>query len=169
VIPMLTSMMGDLFHGPAADRESPVMKRRLYAPVRHWVARVGYGTMGIGFVAFIAGMVMSRAHEELPGGAIVVGIAVVLLAGLILVTNLRTSALYGSPEGLEMARWGKRRVFAWSSVGTAEYAWWSTNYASRIATVTIRENTGRERNVLFFASDRVLEDFETMRSLYTRA
>jgi hypothetical protein len=78
--------------------------------------------------------------------------------------NLRAWALYGSVHGLEIVRWGRRRTVPWANVGAAEYAWWSLNYAARMARLTLHEE--KERTILFFANDHVLTELEEMRALY---
>jgi hypothetical protein len=163
---MLMSRIEDLGRAVAAEPQRDVTRRRLYAPIVHWIARIAYSTMGVFFAAAVVGIAKSFAEERLYWGA-APGIPVLIFCTLLLVTTLRTSALYGSPEGIEIARWGKRRVIPWWKVGTAEYAWWSTNRVSRIAKLTIHEQ--EEKTVIFFANDRVLADLEAMRALYTRS
>jgi hypothetical protein len=136
-------------------------RRPLYTRGAHWLARVAYGFMMLLYFAGVVGVLSTLTHGPL-GVREAAGFLVALVFPLIVATGLRTSAIYGSVHGLEIVRWGRRRTVPWSSVGGAEYAWWSLNHAARLARLTLHEET--ERTILFFANDRVLADLEGMRA-----
>ena len=163
---MLSSQPYDSRGLPADGRESQAAKRRLYAPFFHWVMRIGSIFMGLSILYLTVRRAGSLDHEGIPWVAAAGAIPVLTFVALIVLFHLRTCALYGSPDGLEIARWGKRRVIPWSNVGTARYAWWYVSLLSRIATVTIHDEN--EHRYTFFANDQILEDLEAMRAVYTR-
>jgi hypothetical protein len=137
--------------------------RALYAQGVHWMARTGHGFMLLLYLVGVVGVVSTFSVHPL-GWADAAGFFMLIAVPLVIASNLRTCAVFGAAEGLEIVRWGKRRTVPWSKVGTAEYAWWSVNSASRIARLTVLEE--RERTILFFANDRILAELERMRAAY---
>ena len=137
--------------------------RPLYVRRAHWVARIAFSLMLILYLVAAVGVVSTFTARPL-GGREAVGFFLLLVFPVMVGTNLRTWAIYGSVHGLEVVRWGARRTVPWSKVGAAEYAWWSLNYAARVARLTLHEEN--DRTILFFANDRILAEMETMRALY---
>ena len=137
--------------------------RPLYQQGAHWFARIGFGSMLVFYLVGIVAVVSNFTVHPL-GWRDAVGFCSMIVFPWVVGTNLRTSAIYGSAHGLEIVRWGRRRTVPWSGAGTAEYVWWSLNYAARIARITLHE--GKDRTVLFFANDRILAEIEAMRVLY---
>ena len=161
-MPMLLSKIEDWPDAPAKHGSSELIE--LYAPAVHRMVRIAYASMGIAlFTLAVRG---ATAPEGIPWDVIAGGFPVLLLMTLVLAIPLRTCALYGSPEGLEIARWGKRRVVAWSKVGMPKFAWWSFGLWGRIAKVVVSEE--KKQTIFFFADSGILVDFETTRARYTR-
>lgn len=122
-----------------------------------------FGSMLLLYLVGVVAVVSTFTAHPL-GGRDVVGLFLMIVFPWIVGTNLRTWAVYGSVHGLEIVRWGRRRLVPWAKVGTAEYAWWSLNYAARLVRLTLHEET--DQTILFFANDRILADLEAMRALY---
>ena len=166
---MVTSMNQSTdgsFSGKAgAPLDTEWGRRPLYARGVHWVSRIAHGLMLLFYLFGIVTLVSTFTPHPLDWRD-AAGVVLLILVPLVLLTNLRAWTIHGSMQGLEIARWGVRRTIPWSRVGTAEYAWWSLNYAGRVARLTLHEE--RDRSVLFFANDRVLADIERMRWLYAR-
>jgi hypothetical protein len=137
--------------------------RALFLPGAHWLARTGYGFMLLFYLVALVAVVSTFTAHPLDWRD-AVGALLMILVPLVIATNLRTSAVYGSAHGLEIVRWGVRRMVPWSKVGTAEYAWWSLNHSARVARLILHEE--KPRTILFFANDRVLAELEGMRDVY---
>jgi len=137
--------------------------RPLYARGAHWLARTGFTLMLLLYVVGVVGVATTFTAHPLSWRD-VAGLFMIVAFPLVVAPNLRTWAIYGSVQGLEIVRWGTRRMIPWSSVGAAEYAWWSLNYAARVARLTI--NDEGNRSILFFADDRVLGELDAMRALH---
>jgi hypothetical protein len=148
-------------HGDGLATESE--RRALYLRGAHWFARTGYGLMLLFYLVGVAGLLSTFAPHPL-GWRDALGAVLLIVFPLIVGTNLRTWAIYGSMDGLEIVRWGARRTIPWSRVGPAEYTWWSLNYTARVARLTLYEE--RKRTVVFFANDRILAEIQGMRALY---
>lgn len=140
----------------------PPLGRPLYVRGAHWLARTGFGMMLVLYLVGVAAVVSTFTEQRL-GWRDAAGLLMMVVVPLLIVTNLRPYAVYGSGFGLEIVRWGKRRIIPWSKVGTARYAWWSLNYAGRLARLELHEE--RDRSILFFANDGVLAELERMRAL----
>jgi hypothetical protein len=137
--------------------------RPLYRRGAHWFARTGFGLMLVFYLAGVVAVVSTFTVHPL-GWRDAAGFFMMVVLPLMLGAMLRTWAVYGSVHGLEIVRWGRRRTVPWSKVGKPEYAWWSLNYAARVARLSLRDE--KVRTILFFASDRNLADLEAMRALY---
>jgi hypothetical protein len=138
-------------------------RRPLYARGVHRMSRIAHGLMLLFYLFGVVTLVSTFTPHPVDWRD-ALGVLLVVLVPLVLMTNLRTWTIYGTMRGIEIARWGMRRTIPWSRVGRAEYAWWSLNYASRVARLTLHEEKGR--SVLFFANDRILAEIERMRGLY---
>jgi hypothetical protein len=162
--------MNEHLHEKSGHRANPSSRsdapaRPLYVRGAHALARTGFTMMLLFYLAGVVGVASTFTAHPL-GWRDAVGFLVLILFPLLVATNLRTWAVYGSVDGIEVVRWGTHRIVPWSQVGAPEYAWWSLNYAARVARLTIDEE--RSRNILFFANDRLLEEIERMRALYAR-
>jgi hypothetical protein len=151
---------------------APTRGRPLYRRGAHWFARTGFGLMLLLYLVGVVAVVSTFTAHPL-GWRDVVGFFLMIVFPLIVGTNLRTWAVYGSVHGLEIVRWGRRRVVPWARVGTAEYAWWSLNHASRLARLTLHDELptalsarSKDETIFFFANDRLLAELEAMRVLY---
>jgi hypothetical protein len=140
-------------------------RRPLYARGVHWVSRIAHGLMLLFYLIGVVTLIVTFTPHPIDWRD-ALGVLLLILVPWVLVTNLRAWTIHGSMRGLEIARWGMRRTIPWSRVGHVEYAWWSLNYASRMARLILEEERGR--SVLFFANDRVLAEMERMRELYAR-
>jgi hypothetical protein len=146
-----------------APLSTELVPRALYLRGAHWFARTGYGLMLLFYLVGVASLVSTFTPHPL-GWPDALGALLMIVFPVIVATNLRTWAIYGSVHGLEIVRWGSRRKIPWSRVGSAEYAWWSLNYVARVARLTVHEES--KRTVLFFANDRILAEMRAMRALY---
>jgi hypothetical protein len=166
---MVTSMhqptQQNVSGGAGAPLDTQWGRRPLYARGVHRVSRIAHGLMLIFYLIGAVTLVITFTPHPVDWRD-AVAVLLSILVPWVLVTNLRAWTIHGSLGGLEIARWGKRRTIPWSSVGHAEYVWWSLNYASRMARLILHEE--KERSVLFFANDRVLAEMERMRELYAR-
>jgi len=166
---MVTSMNqsteGSFSSKPGAPLDTEWGRRPLYARGVHWVSRIAHGVMLLFYLCGAVTLAITFTPHPLDWRD-AVGVLLLILVPLVLLTNLRAWTIYGSMQGLEIARWGVRRTIPWSRVGKAEYTGWSLNYASRMARLTLHEE--RDRSLLFFANDHVLAEIERMRGLYAR-
>ena len=162
---MLLSKIDDLRGVPAELPRHDVTRRRLYAANFHRMMRIACVSMGLSMLVLVGRRATSIIENGIPWADVAGAIPVVLLLTLVLVPHLRTRALYGSPEGLEILQRGRRRLVPWSTVGTPKFAWWSFGLW-RVAKVTVGED--QIETISFFADGGILEDFERMRALYTR-
>jgi hypothetical protein len=153
----------DLSVDPMPAAEAQIGRRPLYLRWAHWFARTGYGLMLLLYLGGVVSLAIGGLEEPVRWHH-ALGVLMLLWFPFMIALHLRTWTLYGSMQGVEIARWGTRRLVPWSRVGKAEYAWWSLNYAARLARLTLYEE--RSRTILFFANDRILAEIETMRSLY---
>jgi hypothetical protein len=141
-------------------------RRPLYARSVHRVSRIAHGLMLLFYLFGVVTLVITFTPHPIDWRD-TAGVFLVILVPWVLVTNLRAWTIYGSIQGLEIARWGVRRTIQWSKVGEAEYAWWSLNYASRMARLTLHDEE-TDRTILFFANDRLVAELHRMRELYSR-
>jgi hypothetical protein len=164
---MVTSMTPPAHRNFSSEIGSPLDaasgRRPLYLRGAHWFARAGYGLMLLMYLAGVVSLVATFTPHPLDWRD-AVGALMIIIFPLIVGTSLRTYAIYGSWQGLETVRWGRRRTVPWSKVGSPEYAWWSLNYAARVARLDVHEE--KQRTILFFANDRILKELEAMRGLY---
>lgn len=163
VIVMNEHIDGNAGNEGGASGGAPLPGRPLYKPGAHWLARMSFGSMLFFYLVGLVAVASTFTPHPL-GWRDAAGFFMMIVFPLLVGTNLRTWAIYGSVQGLEIVRWGRRRTVPWSQVGAAGYAWWSLNYAARVARLTVHEE--KDRTILFFANDRVLAEIERMRALY---
>jgi hypothetical protein len=138
-------------------------RRPLYARVTHWLNRVANTAMlAMPCIALTVATATSSPHELGLHG--IVCLLFLLLVAAFVSPYLRTSALYGSPDGLEIARWGKRRIVPWSKVGRVELAPKYLGHFVRMAHLTVYEE--EERTISFFATEALVDELETARAAY---
>ncbi|HMI87704.1 MAG TPA: hypothetical protein VK550_26640 [Polyangiaceae bacterium] len=160
---MNASTSGESSKNAGAEEQAPPYGRPLYMRGAHWFARAAFGAMLLCYLVGVVAVVSTFTMHPLDWRD-AVGFLMMVAFPLLVGVGLRTWAIYGSVQGLEIVRWGTRRTVPWASVGAAEYAWWSQNRAARFARLTLCEE--RERTILFFANDRNLAELHAMRALY---
>jgi hypothetical protein len=151
--------------GASTAPPDPNLRRPLYARGFHLLTRVGHAFMGLIYVVAVVALVVTLASHR-PGLPDLVWVLMLVLFPVVTVPYLRASALYGTPEGIEIVRFGKLRTVPWQNVGEAEFLGWSLTYPARVAELTIYGED--ERPVRFFATERNLAELGAMRARHGR-
>jgi membrane protein YdbS with pleckstrin-like domain len=152
-----------LFNALSSTGNHRPCRRPLYARVTHWLNRIANTAMlAMPCIALVLATGTSPPQER--GLNAIVCLLFLLLVSAFVSPYLRTSALYGSPAGLEIARWGKRRIVPWSKVGRVELAPTYLGHFVRMAHLTVYE--AEERTVSFFATEALVAELEKARAAY---
>jgi hypothetical protein len=152
-----------IFNAASGTGKDHAGRRPLYARVTHRLNRIANTAMlAMPCIALVLDTATSPPQERGLRG--IVCLLFLLLVSAFVSPYLRTSALYGSPEGLEILRWGKRRIVPWSKVGRVELAPKYLGHFVRMAHLTVYEK--EERTISFFATEALVDELENAHAAY---
>ena len=150
-----------IFNALSSTGSHRARRRPLYARVTHWLNRIANTAM-LAMPCSALAFETATSPPEKRGLHAIVCLLFLLLLSAFVSPYLRTSALYGSAAGLEIVRWGKRRIVPWSKVGRVELAPKYLGHLVRMAHLTVYEE--EERTVSFFATEALVDELEKARA-----